>query len=782
MSDSRAYGDQLLTLVKNNQTEAALELLKKAEANDAKNDYSTTDDNCHPLHWAVRNENYTLIKALIVADPKRLAQKSKNGQTPIQIAAQLKKWDCIKTIATTHPCIKSSNYGGALVSVIKANQTDLAKLLLEAGAENNFYANNDDYGWHSLHWAVQNKNLELIPILLQKGHDPNVKGEKQKITPIELALSLGREYQRCVVALKSRSVQSESKMSDNSNDLKQEPLKEFNSSALVKSKELSPSEPDDKERVKSYSKVLYLNTEKNQSKAALVLLSKITSTKWAKNDWKSTETHYYPLHWAVFYADIQLIEALIRADYKRLSQKNKWGDTPIQIAARLEKWDIVQKIIAIQNSIPNANIQGAHYGGALVEAVKLNKKNIVKLLLKAGAEKNFYIDDNNGWYPLHWAVSNNNIELISLLLQAGHDPLQKSEKTKETSFELATRLGYENCVIALTQVTKSNKAVNASIYLDVDNLQKVILRIAKGKLDKDTLEKLAKKKLFKEKVLDYLNKHFNELDDIFVLNEKSLGLEQFFGIPRGWTATNTKKGTLHSFIGLRARWETHYKDKEQKSLSSKNKRETVSDILEHPHALSFEMPPPYAIWPIPSAPPVSLLSGDNNTYMSVGDDEKQIHRLSSSFSADSSPSIISVVSSEHASVYPGLTEEPLVKLEEKSISPRSSSADMLSFLASSLPKKSPLSSDLSEQAPSAVLTAKQASFVVDEAPLVQQPLISVNSPSLATMLPEQKQQEPAVEPLPHVSTNSHFKAKQKPQKIKKNAKKSGKKRVILNGV
>jgi ankyrin repeat protein len=777
MSDSRAYGDQLLTLVKNNQTETALELLKKAEANDAKNDYSTTDDNCHPLHWAVRNENHTLIKALIVADPKRLAQKSNNGQTPIQIAAQLKKWDCIKTIATTHPCIKGSNYGGALVSVIKANQIDLAKLLLEAGAENNFYANSDDCGWHSLHWAVQNKNLELIPILLQKGHDPNVKGEKQKITPIELALSLGREYQRCVVALKSRSVQSEIKMSDNSNDLKQEPQKELNSSALVKSKELSPSEPDDKERVKSYSKVLYLNTEKNQSKAALVLLSKITSTKWAKNDWKSTETHYYPLHWAVFYADIQLIEALIRADYKRLSQENKWGDTPIQIAARLEKWDIVQKIIAIQNSISNSNIQGAHYGGALVEAVKLNKKNIVKLLLKAGAEKNFYIDDTNGWYSLHWAVSNNNIELISLLLQAGHDPLQKSEKTKETPFELATRLGYENCVIALTQVTKSN-----STYLNFDNLKNVILAIAKGELNKETLEELAQKKLFKETVLDYINKQLYYIDDIFLLNQKSLGLEQFFGVPRGWTATNAKKGTLHSFIVLRATWEKHYqKQKEQKSLLSQDKRETVSTVSKNQHACSFEMPPPYASWPIPSAPPLSLLSEDNNIYMSVEDDAKHLHHLRSSFSADSSSSAISVVSSEHESMYPGLTEEPSSKLEEKSTTPRSSSADMLSFLASSLPKKVPLSSDLSEQAPSAVLTAKQASFVVDEAPPVQPP-ISGNSPSLVTELPEQKPQEPAVEPLPHVSANSHFKAKQKLQKIKKNAKKSGKKRVILNGV
>jgi ankyrin repeat protein len=487
----------------------------------------------------------------------------------------------------------------------------------------------------------------------------------------------------------------------------------------------------------SYGRALYDAVRTNKTQAAIGLLE-ATEAKSAKNDWYSLNPdheNWWPIHWAINHENLPLIEKLIQADHSRLTQKNKAGITPIDFAAMHKKWGCVKKIVYTHMQIHNAGIQIKDvqygYGQALVTATKYNQTDCAILLISSGAQSNSFLIPDNGdnWYPLHWAVSYQNLEIIHALMKAEHNPLIQSEK-KETPIMLASRLEYENCIIALTPKKpaeiknkskevpkkipadidiekKEDKLINAKLHvlppfenkksseknkekkeidelclmvssgdfpklrntllsdqkyfkaifnqrssenltfmeytvihdqfdmfaftagnksyavdldavayiigpkkinellkkykhrdyehlasnlrkalsrfpknykkllkkfnpeipcLDSDTLKNLILNIAQGKLCEATLIALAKKDLFKETVLTYLFRlaqqgQYTVLDEILLSNEKSNGLQMFFGVKRGLTETDLIKGTLGKFICFKSDWSMNYKER-----------------------------------------------------------------------------------------------------------------------------------------------------------------------------------------------------------------------------
>lgn len=108
------------------------------------------------------------------------------------------------------------------------------------------------------------------------------------------------------------------------------------------------------------------------------------------------------LHYAVLNQDLDIIKLLIKSGAD-LSAKNKAGQTPIELAALHENWDVVKTIAEstkTKKTIFREDIYG--YGKALVLAEKAGKDNIADTLIAAGAlltEK-----DELGNTPLHYAV------------------------------------------------------------------------------------------------------------------------------------------------------------------------------------------------------------------------------------------------------------------------------------------------------------------------------------------------------------------------------------------
>ncbi|HUD76021.1 MAG TPA: ankyrin repeat domain-containing protein [Terracidiphilus sp.] len=62
----------------------------------------------------------------------------------------------------------------ALMTAVKADNTEEAKKLIEKGADPN--SRTSPTGWSALHYAARNGNVEVVSQLLKAGADPNYSG------------------------------------------------------------------------------------------------------------------------------------------------------------------------------------------------------------------------------------------------------------------------------------------------------------------------------------------------------------------------------------------------------------------------------------------------------------------------------------------------------------------------------------------------------------------------------------------------------------------------------
>lgn len=112
--------------------------------------------------------------------------------------------------------------------------------------------------------------------------------------------------------------------------------------------------------------------------------------------------------------DIQLTKDLI---FKRkdLGLTDIYSDTPLHWAARNGQADVVESLI-INSKTLDINEKNQVTGEtALICAVKENHKDIVKILINIGADKE--AQDNTGFSALNWAAQRGNKEIIEILLK-----------------------------------------------------------------------------------------------------------------------------------------------------------------------------------------------------------------------------------------------------------------------------------------------------------------------------------------------------------------------------
>ncbi len=153
----------------------------------------------------------------------------------------------------------------------------------------------------------------------------------------------------------------------------------------------------------------------------------------------STQTGWTPLHSAASSGNKNVVEILMSkgADVKA---KTNRGYTLIHLAIERHYTDLVQFLI--QNG-GDVNAKWLDYETAPLHlAVKENQPQIVLLLLTHGALPNIHY---SGWgkvTPLHIAVGFNFVECAKILLEHGADPNIKDGLHKESSAELAKRMGH----------------------------------------------------------------------------------------------------------------------------------------------------------------------------------------------------------------------------------------------------------------------------------------------------------------------------------------------------
>jgi uncharacterized protein len=123
-----------------------------------------------------------------------------------------------------------------------------------------------------------------------------------------------------------------------------------------------------------------------------------------------------PIHWAVFRADYELVEALI-AKKAKVNVTNEFGGTPLAEAVKLADARLVKMLLDAGSGPEGANEEGQT---ALMLAIKTGDLSIVKMLVDAGANVNA-VEKVQDQTPLMWAAAatRNAGEMVKLLLSKG---------------------------------------------------------------------------------------------------------------------------------------------------------------------------------------------------------------------------------------------------------------------------------------------------------------------------------------------------------------------------
>jgi len=136
--------------------------------------------------------------------------------------------------------------------------------------------------------------------------------------------------------------------------------------------------------------------------------------------------NHTPLHIATRNGDKRLVQTLV-ADGVDVNLKNRWGQTPLYLAASVDM-EIVQILI---DAGADPNIKN-RWGDALLHAAaKEGDMELATLLISKGADVN--IATNLGQTPIVLAMMGNHNELVDLLLSKGSDipPLHLALYTKD---------------------------------------------------------------------------------------------------------------------------------------------------------------------------------------------------------------------------------------------------------------------------------------------------------------------------------------------------------------
>jgi len=163
-----------------------------------------------------------------------------------------------------------------------------------------------------------------------------------------------------------------------------------------------------------------------------------------------------PLHCALLKKNQDLIRQLVSQKTTSISEINHDYQTPMQVAAKNQQWEIVKTIA--QSRKTNSE-DHAGYDDALIEAMRAKEYEIAKLLIMQGAPLQRYDRSSGsiGYSALHFAVRDQQYDLIALLLSKKKYPLftesdndrlaypnQRYLNGRISALELASKLETDN--------------------------------------------------------------------------------------------------------------------------------------------------------------------------------------------------------------------------------------------------------------------------------------------------------------------------------------------------
>ena len=116
------------------------------------------------------------------------------------------------------------------------------------------------------------------------------------------------------------------------------------------------------------------------------------------------------IHDASIRGDTVRIQSILRSDPRAVNAKTANGETPLHLAARHGRIEVVRLLIENKADVDMKDKSGET---PLHEAAKMNQKEVAGMLIQSGADIN--ARDNNGMTALKLAITIHNREVVELL-------------------------------------------------------------------------------------------------------------------------------------------------------------------------------------------------------------------------------------------------------------------------------------------------------------------------------------------------------------------------------
>lgn len=443
-----------------------------------------------PIHWlpdAVRLDhklkNENALSSFLIANPHiDLSEKDSERKTALHWAAVADNQDITRQLLTTQRVdVNARDNDGATPLHLAAGygeEGDVVAVLLNA-PQTDINAR-DKEGRTPLHRAIAyNRTAIVRQLLSKKDIDINAVDKKDE-TPLYLVIRSQRVY-----GYKSQEILKQLLQKDkldvscgkNALFLAIRTHNEDAVSLLLESRKFDVNAKNQKGESPLKVALNTLQDENSTYDKTLGVIKTLLRQQDIQIDDEKVPyegQNHSILHWAIRDEDSELIQLCIeRSQTEGINAKDARKWTPLYRLISHENTNLIDLIL--QNPYVRANEKcGTEQRTALHKAVKEGKKvNVEKLLKKADIDVN--ATDKKGHPPLYYAIENENVDIILLLLNHKHIQVNPS------FLSLAVEKGFEGItrILLSREEFKNNKNLIAgAIDKTADESIKQVLREA----------------------------------------------------------------------------------------------------------------------------------------------------------------------------------------------------------------------------------------------------------------------------------------------------------------
>jgi len=153
-----------------------------------------------------------------------------------------------------------------------------------------------------------------------------------------------------------------------------------------------------------------------------------------------------PLHWAVAYSHMSIVEILVQVKQFEADVQDGSGWTPLMIASSLRDGEGDEIVDLLIKKEADVNIKSFTGQTALHFATSKNNLDVVRTLLANNASAR--VKDKRGQLALHRAAAIGSVPIVQLLLQ-NKSPLNATDMDGMTALHHAVSEGHGDTAVAL---------------------------------------------------------------------------------------------------------------------------------------------------------------------------------------------------------------------------------------------------------------------------------------------------------------------------------------------